>query len=126
MGRNTVGKGEIARHEQFLLFPQCFQKACFPGASKGVIVWEWVKFGQFLNFLLSSKLNHLKASLSGFILGGEKWLSNIFLRFLTMFSHVLSDPVCRNVQYVVTMGLSPFNMSLHQILFFFPSEFEFV
>ena len=23
---NTVGKGEIAHHEQFLLFPQCFQK----------------------------------------------------------------------------------------------------
>ena len=23
---NTVGKGEIARFEQFLLFPQCFQK----------------------------------------------------------------------------------------------------
>ena len=40
---NTVGKGEIARYEQFLLCPQCFQKACFPGASKGVIVWEWVK-----------------------------------------------------------------------------------
>ena len=40
---NTVGKGEIARYEQFLLFPQCFQKACFPGASKGVIVWEWAK-----------------------------------------------------------------------------------
>ena len=39
---NTVGKGEIARYEQFLLFPQCFQKACFPEASKGVIVWEWV------------------------------------------------------------------------------------
>ena len=40
---STVGKGEIARYEQFLLFPQRFQKACFPGASKGVIVWEWVK-----------------------------------------------------------------------------------
>ena len=39
----TVGKGEIARYEQFLHFPPCFQKACFPGASKGVIVWEWVK-----------------------------------------------------------------------------------
>ena len=39
---NTVGKGEIARYEQFLLFPQCFQKACFQGASKGVVVWEWV------------------------------------------------------------------------------------
>ena len=25
---NTVRKGEIARYEQFLLFPQCFQKAC--------------------------------------------------------------------------------------------------
>ena len=25
---NTVGKGEIAHYEQFLLFPQCFQKAC--------------------------------------------------------------------------------------------------
>ena len=23
---NTVGKGEIAHNEQFLLFPQCFQK----------------------------------------------------------------------------------------------------
>ena len=40
---NTVGKGEIARYWQILLFPQCFHKACFPGASKGVIVWEWVK-----------------------------------------------------------------------------------
>ena len=40
---NTVGKREIARYEQFLLFPQCFQKACFPEASKGVTVWEWVK-----------------------------------------------------------------------------------
>ena len=42
-GENTVGKAEIARYEQFLLFPQCFQKACFPGASNGVIVWEWIK-----------------------------------------------------------------------------------
>ena len=38
-----MGKGEIARYKQFLLFPQCFQKACFLGASKGVFVWEWVK-----------------------------------------------------------------------------------
>ena len=40
---NTVGKGEISHNEQFLLHPQCFQKACFPWVSKGVIVWEWVK-----------------------------------------------------------------------------------
>ena len=25
---NIVGKGEIARYEQFLLFLQCFQKTC--------------------------------------------------------------------------------------------------
>ena len=27
---NTVGKGEIARYEQFLLFPQCLQKTFTP------------------------------------------------------------------------------------------------
>ena len=32
-----MGKGEIAHYEQFLLFPQCFQKAGFLEASKGVI-----------------------------------------------------------------------------------------
>ena len=25
---NIVGEGEIARYEQFLLFPQCYQKTC--------------------------------------------------------------------------------------------------
>ena len=28
---NTVGKGEIARYEQFILFPQCFQKVSLCG-----------------------------------------------------------------------------------------------
>ena len=27
-GLKTLGKGEIAHYEQFLLFPQCFQKTC--------------------------------------------------------------------------------------------------
>ena len=43
---NTMGKQEIARYEEFLLFPQCFQKVCFPGVSKGVIVWEWVSLSR--------------------------------------------------------------------------------
>ena len=47
-----MGKGEIARYEQFLLFPQYFQKACFPGASKGVVVWDWV------NILVLNMLSH--------------------------------------------------------------------
>ena len=62
---NTVGKGEIACYEQFLLFAQCFQKACFPGASKGVIEWEWVnpipndKFFDWFKFraFADSKMN---------------------------------------------------------------------
>ena len=47
---NTVGKGKIAPYEQFLLFPQCFQTACFPEASKGVIVWEWFKTACYISY----------------------------------------------------------------------------
>ena len=50
---NTMGKGEIARYEQFPLFPRCFQKACFPGVSKGVIVWEWVKYSSHYHTILT-------------------------------------------------------------------------
>ena len=28
MVENSVGKGEIARYEQYLIFPQSFQKTC--------------------------------------------------------------------------------------------------
>ena len=31
---NIVGNGEIARYEQFLLFPQCFQKVSVVDASE--------------------------------------------------------------------------------------------
>ena len=48
---NTVGKGEIARYEQFLLFPNCFQKTCFPEASKGVIVWNGLII--YLNLIIT-------------------------------------------------------------------------
>ena len=37
---NVVGKEEIARYEQFLLFPQCFQKLSVFDASKRVSM-EW-------------------------------------------------------------------------------------
>ena len=53
---NTVAKGEIPRNEQFLLFPQCFQKGCFPGASKGIIVWEWVNSINVNHLAQTSKL----------------------------------------------------------------------
>ena len=28
-----MGKGEIARYEQFLLFPRCFQRTCTAGCA---------------------------------------------------------------------------------------------
>ena len=43
-----MGKGEIARNEQFLLFPQCFQKVslCRNGLINHVseeLLWQWEK-----------------------------------------------------------------------------------
>ena len=35
---NTLGKGEIAHYEQFLLFPQCFQKTHTADMSKQGLV----------------------------------------------------------------------------------------
>ena len=37
---DTVGKGEIAHDEQFLLFPHCFQKTL---TGEGKLVWKRVK-----------------------------------------------------------------------------------
>ena len=39
---NTVGKGEIARNEKFLLLPQCFQKTFTADTSRPGPVWERV------------------------------------------------------------------------------------
>ena len=43
---NTVGKGEIARCEQFLLFPRCFQKASTTDTLKKRLVWKRVKMAR--------------------------------------------------------------------------------
>ena len=42
---NTVGKGEIARDEQFLLFPLCFQMTCQTRKNQGM-------FGKGLTLIL--------------------------------------------------------------------------
>ena len=40
---NTLGKGEIAHYQQFLLFPTVFSKGLFPrGVKRCHCVWEWV------------------------------------------------------------------------------------
>ena len=43
MGRKHCGKRRNCSLGAISPFPMMFQKACFPRASKGVIVWEWVK-----------------------------------------------------------------------------------
>ena len=44
-GENTVGNGEIARYEQFLLFAECFQKtSCTESLKKQGLVLEMVDF----------------------------------------------------------------------------------
>ena len=43
MGKKTLGKGEIARYEQFLFFLQCFQMTRSADTEKPVFVWERVK-----------------------------------------------------------------------------------
>ena len=42
-----MGKGEIARHKQFLLFPHCFQKARFPGRQKVSLCGNGLNMGYF-------------------------------------------------------------------------------
>ena len=49
---NIVVKGEIAHHEQFVLFPQCFQKLSTTEASESVYLWERVKYACHYLFLL--------------------------------------------------------------------------
>ena len=43
-GRKHCGKRRNCSLRAISPFPAVFQKACFPGVSEGVIVWEWVKF----------------------------------------------------------------------------------
>ena len=38
-----MGKGEIAHCEQFLLFPQCFQKTCTAATKKGLF-WKGLSY----------------------------------------------------------------------------------
>ena len=43
MVENIVAKAEIAYHEQFLLWPQCFQNSSAADATKCVRTWERIK-----------------------------------------------------------------------------------
>ena len=44
MVENAAGKGEIARYEQFLLFPRSSQKTCTADTKEQGLDWEMVKY----------------------------------------------------------------------------------
>ena len=66
---NTVGKWEIARYEQFLLFPHCFQKAYFPGRQKASLCGNGLKSG------LCGK--GLKCPTIAYSLGHMTWVTSL-------------------------------------------------
>ena len=51
-GQKTVGKGEIARYEQFLLFPQCFQKLTLQTRKNQGLFGKGLTLSQMTNFRL--------------------------------------------------------------------------
>ena len=51
LAENTLGKGEIARYEQFLIFPQCFLTTCTADTEKPDLVWERVKRSGEINLV---------------------------------------------------------------------------
>ena len=76
---NTVGKGEIAHYEQFLLFPQCFQKVCFPGASlcgNGLTHQQQTAFENIVGTQADNCIPHL----------------SIFFPIISLFAAELEEP----------------------------------
>ena len=56
-GRKLWEKEKLLVTSNFSFPHSVLKKACFPGASKGVIVWEWVKMAAISEFALSAWLN---------------------------------------------------------------------
>ena len=60
---NNVGKGEIARNEQLLLFPTMFSKDLYFRHVKTGLVWEWVNKTETI-YQLPLKTPHKKFAIS--------------------------------------------------------------
>ena len=84
---NTVGKEEIARYEQSLLFPQCFQKLSFVDALKWVSV-EWR-----VNTPWTWHFNQKKKSLRG----DKSWTVGCRKLCLAQLQYTIN--VSNNIQY---------------------------
>ena len=93
-----MGKGEIARDEQFLLFPQCFQNTYTADTSKPGLVWERVNSTKRHNFNASTDDKFGVAEIMGFVFErveniegkGENAGDQHFLLFLQCFQKAFS------------------------------------
>ena len=99
---NIVGKGEIARNEQFLLFPQCF-------LLNQIIVSPFVHISDIIA-LLAAELEKPKFGISGkglsiishwifpqcfFFISGTKSKNNLTLSQTTNFRLFQTERLCR-------------------------------
>ena len=80
-----MGKGEIARKEQFLLFPQCFQKTCAADAYEQGLVWERVKVvytsrSAFTEYFKEQSLTHSPRFYKSESITLSDWLNHLILQ----------------------------------------------
>ena len=102
-GRKHCGKRRNCSFRAISPFLQCFQKACFPGASKGVIVWEWVnprRFDVLVTDVLARTLLRGRFGQDVFakvIHTGRKHCGkrrNCSLRAISLFLQCFQKPAC--------------------------------
>ena len=74
-GQKTLWEKEKLHVTSNFSFYQCFQKVCFPGASKGVIVWNVLKNQAEISVVLSCILA-LSPITTNRLLGGITYMGN--------------------------------------------------
>ena len=79
--KNDVGKGEIARYEQFLLFPQRFPNTFTPDTSRPWLVWEKVNAFSKKKIYIST---NIKPALSAQAYPVRNFLISVNLRMLVL------------------------------------------
>ena len=98
---NIVAKGEIARFQQFLHLPHCFQKSSAADASKCVCKWERVKY-----FCLC-------------LYEGQNALLSVQQKSLLTFYSIPLQFCCKKVNYFATMFLTFFSNYTQTIVPYF-------
>ena len=64
---DTVGKGQNADYQHFLLFPRCFSKPSSSGSLKVSIVWKRVKPVLCMGKGIETELNYLQTYIEKFM-----------------------------------------------------------